>query len=67
MERVSGAWVATVKPHGWVHAALEMGGTRLSTNEVNKYPHWKIAQIKKILQKIHFSKDFLEYRIFLKG
>ncbi len=37
MERVSGAWMATVKPHGWVHAALGMGGARPSINEVNNF------------------------------
>ena len=38
MERVSGAWMATVQPHGWVHAALRMGGARpSSSNKVSNY------------------------------
>ncbi|MBN2427295.1 MAG: hypothetical protein JXK94_03055 [Deltaproteobacteria bacterium] len=28
MERASAAWMAPAKPHGWVHAALEMGDAR---------------------------------------
>ncbi len=35
MERVSVAWMATVKPHGLVHAALGMGGAGPSTNATN--------------------------------
>jgi hypothetical protein len=37
MERVSGARMAAVKPHGWFHAALVMAGVSLSTNKVNGY------------------------------
>jgi hypothetical protein len=42
MERASGAWMATVKPHGWVHAALGMGGAGPSTNKVNSYKYFLI-------------------------
>jgi hypothetical protein len=31
------AWMAAVKPHGWFHAALGMGGARPSNNKVNRF------------------------------
>ncbi|NOQ52204.1 MAG: hypothetical protein GQ578_08340 [Desulfuromonadaceae bacterium] len=37
MERVSVARMATVKPQGWVHAALGMGGTSTSAPVLNSY------------------------------
>ena len=37
MERASGAWMAKVRPHGWAHAALGMGGAEPLTNKVNSY------------------------------
>jgi hypothetical protein len=30
MERASGVWMAPVEAHGWVHAALGMGGAKPS-------------------------------------
>ncbi len=35
MERVSGDRMLTVKPQGWVHVALGMGGARPFTNAMN--------------------------------
>ncbi|MCK4690534.1 MAG: hypothetical protein KAT20_01915, partial [Desulfuromonadales bacterium] len=35
MERVSVARMATAKPQGWVHAALGMGGARISAPVLN--------------------------------
>ena len=37
MERVSVARMATVKPQGWVDAALGMGGPRPTIPQLNSY------------------------------
>ena len=37
MERVSVARTATVKSHGWVDAALEMGGLGPSPQQLTRY------------------------------
>ena len=46
MERVSVARMATVKPHGWIHASLGMGVARLFA--------------KQLLDVLHLLTDFFQ-------